>query len=538
MKRWSRSLFSFIFVLIILSSGILSGCGKSASSGRMLTISQQKDPGTADVQLTTDDYMIPLNIYDRLVEAKTVAPGKSELVPGLAESWEVTPDGLTYTFHLRKNVKFHNGEIFKADDVLFTFDRMLDPKTKALNTDFLDMITGAQERMDGKADSVSGIKVIDDNTIEITLSEAFAPFVANLATPAGSIYNRKATTEAGDQFGIEPEKTVGTGPFKLSKWSLNDSVEMTSFADYWRGAPKFDGIVMKIVPDAETNRMLFETGKLDILDLEDSASQIPQFKGDEKWKNQIVSGPIVGVYYYAFNEGMEALGDVRVRKALQMAIDRQTLLDKLYYGEGKLVHGISPPGLLGYNPDLAEIPFDPEKAKALLAEAGYPNGFDMEIAQVTDSPNTLKMNEAVQAMLSKVGVKVKINQMDESTYFATRKEGKLASAHNNWSADYNDPDNFFYTFFSSKNAKARSFNYTNKAVQDDLEKARTMVNQEERIKLYQELEKKIVHEDAAWLPLFALNHLFVVQPRVKNFQVSWNGWTSMSFYEIDIVESK
>lgn len=536
MKNHSRSVFFLIFILIILSTLTMAGCGNGAGSGRMLTISQTSEPGTADVQLTTEAYTIPLNIYDRLVEAKTVSPGKSELVPGLAESWEVSEDGLTYTFHLRKNVKFHNGEIFKADDVLFTFDRMLDPKTKALNTDFLDMIAGAKERMEGKADTVSGIKVVDDNTLQITLSEAFAPFIANLATPPGSIYNRKATTEAGDQFGLDPAKTVGTGPFKLTSWSLNDSIVMQANPDYFRGAPKFDGIVLKIVPDAETNRMLFETGKIDVLDLEDSASQIPQFRDNEKWKNQIVSGPIVGVYYYAFNENMEALGDVRVRKALQMAIDRQTLLDKLYYGEGKLVNGISPPGLLGYNPDLPQIEYNPEKAKALLAEAGYPNGFDMEIAQVTDSPSTLKMNEAVQAMLGKVGVRVKINQMDESTYFATRKEGKLASAHNNWSADYNDPDNFFYTFFSAKNAKVRSFNYTNKDVQDKLEKARTMVDQGERIKLYQELEKTIVQEDAAWIPLFALNHLFVVQPRVKNFHVSWNGWTSMNYYDIEIAD--
>ncbi|WP_232699123.1 ABC transporter substrate-binding protein [Brevibacillus daliensis] len=538
MNKNRKSIFSFVLIPIILATTVLSGCGNSASSDKMITTSEISDPGTTDVQKTTSEYTIPLNIYDRLVEAITVSPGKSELVPGLAESWEVSPDGLKYTFHIRKDVKFHNGEILKADDVLYTFDRMLDPATKALNTDFLDMIAGAKDRMDGKANSVSGIKVIDDNTIEITLAKAFAPFLANLATPAGSIYNRKATTEAGEQFGIDPQKTIGTGPFKMKSWALNDTVVLVSNPDYFQGAPKIDGVNIKIVPDAETNRIMFETGKLDIFNLSNSASQIPQFRDNEKWKNSIVSGPIVGLYYYALNEDIKPLDDVRIRKALQMSIDRQTLLDKLYYGEGQLVHGISPPGLLGYNPELPKIEYNPEKAKQLLTEAGYPNGFDMEIVQTTDSPNTLKINEAVQAMLQKVGVRVKITQIDESTYFATRQVGKLPSNQNEWSADYNDPDNFFYTFFSQKNSKVRSYNYNNLEVNAKLEKARTMVDQTERIKLYQEMEKTIAQEDAAWIPLFALNQLFVVQPRVKNFQVAWNGWSSMSYYGLEIVEAK
>lgn len=540
MKKKKGVILALTLIICMLAMTIM-GCSKSQqtssnSKGKILEVALTDDPGTADVQLTTDQYGIPLNIFDRLVEVQTTEPGKSEIVPGLADSWDVSQDGLVYTFHLKKDVKFHNGEILKADDVLFTFDRMLDPKTKALNTDFLDMIAGAEDRMNGKADSVKGLKVIDDNTIQITLEKPFAPFIANLATPACSIYNRKATTEAGDQFGLDPAKTIGTGPFVFKSWKINDTCNLVANKDYFKGAPKIDGVEFKIVPDAETQRMLFETGKLDIFDCDNARSQIPYFEGNAKWKNQIVSGPRVGVYYYALNENIKPLGDVRVRKALQLAIDRKTLVDKMYDGKGKVANGIMAPGLLGYNPNLEEIKYDPEKAKSLLKEAGYPNGFNMEIAQVTDSPSTLQINETVQAMLAQIGVKVKITQMDSASYFATRKQGKLPSYESDWSADYNDPDNFIYTFFSEKNSVSRSYNYKNKDVFAKLEKARTMVNQEERLKLYQELEKTIVTEDAAWIPLFSLDHLFVVQPRVKNFKVSWNGWSNMPYYGIEIVE--
>ena len=185
----------------------------AASTGvKTLTIAQTADPGTGDPQLTTEEYFLALNVYDRLVEAVTTSPGISELQPGLAEKWEVTPDGLVYTFHLRQGVKFHSGDILTADDVIFTFDRMLNPATKALNTDFLDMIAGAQERMDGAATETTGLKKIDDNTVEITLAAPYAPFLANLATPAGSIFSQAYVEQVGDDFGTKP---VGTGPFKV-----------------------------------------------------------------------------------------------------------------------------------------------------------------------------------------------------------------------------------------------------------------------------------------------------------------------------------
>lgn len=536
MKGFKAVIVTGLCLLLVFAAGC--SMSDNTSGKNTLRLALISDPHTADVQLTTEDYGIPLNIFDRLVEAKTTLPGKSELVPGLAEKWDVSADGRVYTFHLRQGVKFHNGEELTADDVLFTFDRMLNPKTKALNSDFLDMIAGAKERLDGKADTVKGLKAIDKYTIEITLAEPFGPFLANLATPAGSIYNRKATEAAGDQFGLDPKKTIGTGPFQIKEWQVNDHVTLEAFDQYWQGKAALERIVMKVVPDPDTQKMQFETGELDVFDCDNARTQIPYFEQNEKWKTQIVKGPRVGVYYYCINESIKPFDDVRVRKAFQMAVNRQVLLDKLYYGKGQLISTIMPPGLAGYNPDAPKIAYDLEKAKELLKEAGYADGFDMVITQVTDNPSSLRVNEAVQAMLKEVGIRAEIKQMDRATWFATRKQGQLPMYLSDWSADYNDPDNFIYTFFAPKNSVVRSFNYQNAAVAAKLEQARTMTDQNARYKLYQELEEQIVIRDAAWVPLFTLEHLFVVQPRVKNFTVSWNGWSNMPYYGISIEEAK
>ena len=534
---------SFIVGILCFSLIFTWGCSRQNNATnnddqKILKVAQTEDPKTGDVQRTTEDYAIPLNIYDRLVEAETTSPGVSELVTGLAEKWDVSDDGRIYTFYLRKGVKFHNGEELKADDVLFTFDRMLNPNTKALNTDFLDMIDGAKDRMEGKSDNVKGLKVIDDYKIEITLEKSFAPFLANLATPAGSIYNRKATEEAKDQFGLEPKLTVGTGPFKLKEWVVNDHVTLEAFDGYFRGRADLNGVLYKIIPDGETQRMLFETGELDVFDCDNARSQIPYFEKSDKWKNQVVKGPRVGIYYYCINESIKPFDDVRVRKAIQMGINKQLILDKMYYGKGEVANAIMPPGLAGHNPSAKEIQYDLEKGKELLKEAGYPDGFDMTIAQITDKPNTLKVNEIVQAMLKEIGINVEIKQMDSASFYGTRREGKLPMYLSDWSADFNDPDNFIYTFFAPRNSKARSFNYNNEDVAQKLETARCMINQEERYKLYQEMEEQIVINDAAWVPLFTLEHLFVVQPKVKNFKVAWNGWSNMPYYSIKIEEQE
>ena len=527
-------------LLCLLIAGALFAGGQkqtaAADNRKIYRAAIEADWEHIDVHMTTADYTVPLNIYDRLVEAEVVGDGISEIVPGLATEWSVSPDGLVYNFKLRRNVKFHNGEIFKADDVKYTFERMLNPKTNARNTDVGSVILGAEDMLEGRATSLAGIKVINDYEVEFTLEEAYAPFLANMATPGGSIYNRKATEAAGLEFGIDPKKTCGTGPYYLAEWVPNSHSLVLAFNDYWGGKPKNDGVRWQVIVDAASLRMMFENGELDEIDFDGGCRPfIPEFVNSPKWKNQMVYGYRVGTYYYHINQNIPPFGDVRIRKALQMAIDRQGLLDSpLFQGLGTVQHGIFPPGLIGYNPNLPEIKYDPEGAKRLMAEAGFPNGFDMVLTQTTDSPTTLARHELVQAMLARVGIRAEIRQMDEASWYAVRGQGELGTYTSSWSADFNDPDNFIYTFFTPRNTVNRSFNLKNQDAMRRVEAARYMTDPNARIKEYQALEKLIIQDEAAWVPLFALQHLWVVQPWIKNFQPLWNGWSGNFFKDIEI----
>ncbi|MDR1967017.1 MAG: ABC transporter substrate-binding protein [Synergistaceae bacterium] len=498
----------------------------------VLRFATNDEPNTNDPQKTTEYYAVNFQVFDRLVEAVTTGQGQSDLVPGLAESWEISPDGLTYTFHLRKGVKFHNGAEFKAKDVKYTFERMLLPETEAKNQDFIDPIKGAAEMMDGSAKELSGLEIVDDYTIKVTLKEPFGPFLASLATPGVAILNKESTEEAGTDFGLVPEKTIGTGAYIFDKWVLHDEFKVRRNDNYWRGAPELDGISWKVVMDADTMRMMFEAGEIDVFDTDLVPSQISYFTKSEKYADKLVVGNRMGTYYFTFNHDIKPFGDVRVRKAFQMAVDRKGMLDALFDGRGELVHGILPPGLYGYNKALPEIPYDPAKAKALLAEAGYPDGFEMTLTQIADNPSTLARGELFQAMMAEIGVKVTIDQMDEAAWYAVRADGKLPAYSGVWSADFNDPDNFLYTFFAPGNTVRRSFNFKNDALSNRVAAARAIVDPASRVKEYQDLERAIIQDEAAWIPLFTTQHIFVVGDRVEGFKVSWNGWSDgWHYYE-------
>ena len=493
------------------------------------------DIQTADVQKTSKDYEVPFNIFDRLVDVEVGTDGNSKIVPSLAESWDISDDGLEYTFHLRQGVKFHNGNDFTAEDVAYTFHRMLTVEG-GVNTEFIDQIKGADELLAGETDTLEGVEVVDDYTIKVTLKEPFAGFLASISSPGVSIYDSEATEAAGDQFGMDPAVTVGTGPFEFSSWSFNNQLVLTRNEDYWKGASGLPGVVIKIIPVTETQSMMFESGELDILDLDYAADSVDRFT--ETYPDQIVQGPRVGIVYFTMNFNKEPFQDVRVRKAVQMSIDRQAILDALYGGRGQVEQGIFPHGLIGFNPDQEEIKYDPEAAKALLAEAGYADGFDMEIAADSSASDTMTMAlEIVSDQLAEVGIRAEIKNYDESTWLETRKSGELGSFMSTWSADYNDPDNFIYTFFGNEEkTRIRSINYPDTEVMERVAKARTIVNEDERLAEYKALEEKIIHEDAAWVPMFSRLHLFAVSKRVQGFAPLWSGLSDQLFYNISLSE--
>ena len=456
-------------------------------------------------------------------------------MPSLAEDWDISGDGLEYTFHLRQGVKFQNGNDFTAEDVVYTFNRLLTVQG-GVNTELLDQVKGAAELIEGSADTLEGVEAVDDYTVKVTLKEPFAAFLSCLTAPGLSIYDSEATEAAGDQFGMDPAVTVGTGPFKFAGWTFNDQLVLEKNEDYWKGAPELPGVVIKIIPDTETQTMMFESGELDLIDLDFVTDAADRFL--ETYPDQIVQGPRVGITYFTMNFNIEPFQDVKVRQAVQMAIDRQAILDALYGGRGQVEHGIYPFGLIGFNDGKNKISYDPEGAKALLTEAGYGSGFTMELAADASASDTVTMAlEIIKEQLAEAGIHAEIKNYDESTWLETRKAGELGSFMSTWTADFNDPENFIYTFFGNEEkTRIRSINYPDTAVMSRVSKARGIVNEDERLAEYQALEEKLIHEDAAWVPMYSRMHLWAVSKRVQNFKPVWSGVSDRMYYGVSLSE--
>jgi len=521
-------------VLCAFATVLIVGAPPAQASGE-LRLAYPHDPMTADVQKNTEYFLLGLNIFDRLVECVRAEDGSSAIVPGLAASWEISQDGLVYTFHLRPGVRFHDGSPLTAADVVYTFDRMCDPGTKALNTAIFEFVAGARERLDGQAASTAGVVALDDLTVAIRLTRPFAPFLALLASPQAGVYSEKFTKAAGERFGLTPETTCGTGPFTLAAYVHNSYQRLAANPDYFRGPPSLEAISVRVTGDPETLRMLFEAGEIDLFDMDFAPTQLDYFEASPTWRGRLVRAPRVGLYYLAINNAKKPFDDARVRRALQLSIDRGLILDKMFSGQGSLVDGVMAPGLACFDSETPALDYNPAEARRLLAEAGYPDGVDAELAQVAGWPATwADLAQVIAAQAGKGGVHVKIRRFDEAAFLSTRLYGDAPLYFQVWSADFNDPDNFFHTFFSPAGTKVRSVNLDDTGALAAVEAARSITDPAERCRAYRELEHRIVDQDAAWLPLFSLDHVFVTGPRVTRFAAPWNGWSDMSHYQTTV----
>ena len=512
-----------------------SGRGEAVEDG-LLRIAMTDAVTTMDVHKTSNKYMIPLNIYERLFDVRVNEDGSSRLVNGLAEDWSLSADGLTYRFTLRPDAYFSDGMPVTASDVVFSFTRML-ALPESEQADFANMIRGADAVLSGETDTLEGVRAPDDRHLEVTLTEPYAGYLSLLATPSCSILSEKNVTEAGDAFGTSAERTIGSGPYMVTEFT--DGRILLDRNPYYHchdgETLSAERVEIRILDPALIDQS-FRSGELDILDTDlVNPDVVESVYRTDAWRDRLVSRGSVEIHYLMLNVDEAPLNDVRIRHAVQMAIDRQKILDELYGGAGELLDGIFPRGLIGFCEDnQGWLQYDPEEAAKLIEEAGGAKNATLELAASSQtSVRNLTLLEMIRQDLSAVGLNASVVSYDDATRMELRKRGDLLAYHNVWSADYNDPDNFIYTFFGSREkTRYRSGNYSDEAVMARVTRARTIQDEAQRLAEYADLEKTLVRRDAVWVPLFSTEHLFLRGERVEQFSPFWAGWNSFYFKDV------
>ena len=513
-------------------SGTAAGSSSSvAAEDGLLRTAVLYDISTMDVTQTTDDYMIPMNIFDRLFETRTV-DGTAQVVKSLCEDYSVSEDGLKYDFVLKSGIVFSNGSALTASDVKYSFERLL--IAAAQNTDIPLEVVGAEALMNKEADSLEGFEVTDDTHFSITLKAPNAGFLAELSAPAMSVVDAETMAQVKN-FGREPADTIGTGPYIVTEWEANDHYTLVCNDKYWGEEPSVKKVIVRVIPDPSTQNLMFQNGELDMIDLLSLDSKIVESTYKQTHSDKIVTAPRVGLTYLIMNEENEYLRDVNVRKAIGMAINVDDIITNLYSGNAIRENGIIPTGIWGHNDSLTGFPYDPEGAQQLLSDAGYTKGqiyFELSMDSSANSDTQL-LYQNISQELGKIGINAEVKTYDHSSWLALRNSGKMNSFVARWGMDYNDPSNIMYSFFGSEeNTRNRSINYPDKETIKRVAAAPAIVNDEERMAEYQALEKKIIGEDAAWIPLFEELHLYCMGERVQNFVPHWAGFSD--FYAIDV----
>ena len=497
--------------------------GESSPARRTLVDSRDTyDPRSLDPALSTD---VPTGravayLFDGLVRFTPDA----QIVPGLAREWIVSPDGLTYTFHLRSGVKFHDGRPFVSRNVINSFMRALDPATKGGRGWPLYPIAGAKDYADGKSKTVSGLSAPDDTTVVIRLSEPFAIFPKLLAMPVASIVPDGVPANFG-------EHPIGTGPWKFVEWKHDDYLLYAKNPDYWGGPPKTDSLKARIVPEPSTAVAEFESGNVDVLYVPEGETRNWEETDDKK--ALLESAPALRMLYIAINTARGPLADPRVRQALNYATDARAILDGIMSGRGNLAAGVIPPSLPGADSTRKGYARDTAKARQLLAAAGHANGIDIELWS-SQTPPFPRIAQTVQANLADVGVRVKLVQRDASSMREAARAGKTDMALKDWFADYPDAEDFLYPLLHSANKGVGgnvSF-YSNPQFDKLVSDSRREQDEAKRVSMYRDADL-MAYNDAPMIYLFFYKELYAVQPWITGFKVptifTGQPWTGVAF---------
>jgi peptide/nickel transport system substrate-binding protein/oligopeptide transport system substrate-binding protein len=517
----------FLIPLLLALAACRGGGPETGGAGRnVLHYWFGADPASLDPIQAVDVYrgQMVVYLYDGLVRLVNGEPQ-----PNIAESWDISDDAMVYTFYLRDDVYFHNGRRLTAEDVKYSFERVLQPENQSPLTWVFIFISGADAMVQGDARSLEGVRVVNPGTVEIALEQPFAPFLLLMAMPAAHIAPREEIERKGDDFSEAP---IGTGPWVFESWAHDDVIRLSANPRYHGGRPTMDGIEIRIIPETTTVIAEFESGNLDWIDMNELPKpEYDRFAGDERWSPHLKTRPALITYYIALNNSKPKFQDPRVRRALNHAIDVVTIARTIYPGEMIRSHGPIPPEVPGFREGGEPYGYDPERARALLREA-HAEGLSFDIYFRSLALNQ-RFLEAVQANLAQVGVTMNLQQRDWTAVRQAMNRGELDAYLANWYADYPDGENFLYPLFYSGMAGAGGNAAYYKSAEFDslITTARRTLDNAERIDLYQRADS-LVQADAPWIFTVHPVDADLIQPWVEGYEIApvfyENKWLGVS----------
>jgi ABC-type transport system substrate-binding protein len=493
---------------VVLAVAVLAGATATSAAelknGGTMTVAYKNEMTSLDPAIGYDgaSWNLIKAVFDGLMGYKV---GTTDLVPGLAESYSVSPDGLTYTFKLRAGAKFHNGRPLTAEDARYAIDRIVDPKTKSPGQQFFASLLGFDERAKGTSDRLGGLTAIDDRTLEVKLAHPDASFLHIMAMNFSYPVPREEVEKSGADFGKHP---VGTGAYKVAEWRPGQQIVLERNPDYWQqGLPHADKVNINVGIEPLTAFLQFERGEVDALGDGIPTAKFSEVLNDPKYKDQIVTGPRLRTDYLAMKTTLKPFDDKRVRQAVNHAINK-TRLVQLISGRAVVANQILPPLMAGHDPDYQGYAYDPAKAKALLAEAGYANGITSELYATTTEPDP-RIAQAIQQDLAAVGIKVELRTLAPAQVRAAAAKpdeaGMIWAGVIGWGADYPDASDYYTPILSCAARGAWNWaQYCRPELDDKAMKANAMADpaqDQARIALWKEVYRAVM-DDAPWAPVY------------------------------------